>query len=885
MEMTEEQRQRAESNRLAALAKRKALAESSSTINQQDPWRLFKCRKISTDHHATAIPRPKHPPSSFADPSFPKPQPPAPPPVKFRARLEICSPDSFSVAPDAVEGFAYPGEAACLEKLSDCLSNVVLVHYTQNHGGGKACVYKLGDYDSVLRCLKNYKGVEIEEIPWGTLNVIGRLSHSLTEGRWLPCRPEQLSNERVDEYIRKLPKMLLDALLPFQLEGVRFGLQRGGRCLIADEMGLGKTLQAIAIACCFMTEGPVLVVCPAILRFSWAEELERWLPFCSPSDFHLVFGRKSNPAHLTRCPKVVVTSYTMLHRLRKSMLEREWAVLIVDESHHVRCTKKASEPGEIKAVLDVATKINRIVLLSGTPSLSRPGLLGKDKYEFARTYCSVKFFRGCQGRTYQDFSKGVRLEELNVLLKQTVMIRRLKKHVLVQLPPKRRQIISLQLKRSDVISAMSLCEVVKSNASGNEDAKVPEDATEDPLEISDELDDRSSCRESLRILSWQQIGIAKLSGFLKWLSMHPIFAESDGVDNLELGVSSHKMIIFAHHHKVMDGVQEDITWCMMFADDIVLVDETSRCVNTKLEIWREALESKGFRISRSKTGYMVCKFGGTSSAHEERVMIQDQEIPKSDYFKYLGSIISSDGEIADDVTHRIQVGWLKWRSATGVLCDKRVLTKLKGKFYGTAIRPAMLYGTECWPIKKQQVNKMSVAEMRMLRWVCGKTRRDKIRNETVREMVGVAPIQEKVRENRLRWFGHGYRRPEDAVVKRADIIALDSNATGRENQGTETHIAQTELQNNPADPDQIQQPGDSPEIDRWLARVGKERRRQDNGRRWSAEFLCDKGIGFVRINGLTPPGDRQIAVNSFQLSKEASTNHDLNFVEFFPLLA
>lgn len=69
------------------------------------------------------------------------------------------------------------------------------------------------------------------------------------------------------------------------------------------------------------------------------------------------------------------------------------------------------------------------------------------------------------------------------------------------------------------------------------------------------LSDRSSCRESLRILSWQQIGIAKLSGFLKWLSMHPIFAESDGADNLELGVSSHKMIIFAHHHKVLDGVQ------------------------------------------------------------------------------------------------------------------------------------------------------------------------------------------------------------------------------------------------------------------------------------------------------------------------------------------
>lgn len=53
------------------------------------------------------------------------------------------------------------------------------------------------------------------------------------------------------------------------------------------------------------------------------------------------------------------------------MLEQEWALLIVDESHHVRCSKNKSEPNEIKAVLDVAEKVKRIVLLSGTPSLSR----------------------------------------------------------------------------------------------------------------------------------------------------------------------------------------------------------------------------------------------------------------------------------------------------------------------------------------------------------------------------------------------------------------------------------------------------------------------------------------------------------------------------------
>ena len=49
--------------------------------------------------------------------------------------------------------------------------------------------------------------------------------------------------------------------------------------------------------------------------------------------------------------------------------------------------------------------------------------------------------------------------------------------------------------------------------------------------------------------------------------------------------------------------------------------------------------------------------------------------------------------------------------------------KLKEKIFWIAIRPAMTYGVECWPIKKQYMYKMDVAEMRMLKWLCGKTRK------------------------------------------------------------------------------------------------------------------------------------------------------------------
>ena len=215
-------------------------------------------------------------------------------------------------------------------------------------------------------------------------------------------------------------------------------------------------------------------------------------------------------------------------------------------------------------------------------------------------------------------------------------------------------------------------------------------------------------------------------------------------------------------------VQGDVPWCMLFADDIVLIDETREGVNAKLEIWRQRLESRGFKLSRSKTEYMECSFNSEGDSNRNAVVLEDKELPPSRYFKYLGSMFQSNGDIDQDVAHRIQCGWLKWRGATGILCDRSVPEKLKGKFYRTAIRPALLYGSECWAFKKEHSMKMGVAEMRMLRWMCGHTRRDKIRNEDIRMKLGVTDIKDKMKENRLRWFGHLRRRPEDAPVRRVE---------------------------------------------------------------------------------------------------------------------
>ncbi|XP_070025872.1 uncharacterized protein [Nicotiana sylvestris] len=166
------------------------------------------------------------------------------------------------------------------------------------------------------------------------------------------------------------------------------------------------------------------------------------------------------------------------------------------------------------------------------------------------------------------------------------------------------------------------------------------------------------------------------------------------------------MDILTHH------IQREVSWCMFFVDDIVLIYETQYGVNTQLEVWRQTLESKGFKLNRSKKEYLECKLSGYTQEEEGEVRLDSQLIHLRGSFKYLGSIIQGDGEIDEDLTLLIEEGWMKWRLISGILCDKKVLPKLKGKFYKVVVRPMMLYGDEYWLVKIAHVHKMKVVEMK-----------------------------------------------------------------------------------------------------------------------------------------------------------------------------
>ncbi|XP_061658368.1 DNA annealing helicase and endonuclease ZRANB3 isoform X3 [Syngnathoides biaculeatus] len=257
---------------------------------------------------------------------------------------------------------------------------------------------------------------------------------------------------RWSQQMSRLPPKLLERLMPFQREGVRFALSKNGRCMIADEMGLGKTVQAIAVSYAFRKEWPLLVVVPSSLKYLWIEELERWIPELQPGDINLV-ENKSDTMGISRS-KVTVLGYGLLTTDARPLVEalsrRAFSVVVVDESHYL----KSRNAARTKLLVPLIRSAKRAILLTGTPALGRPEELFMQIdalypkmfgtwTDYAKKYCNAHY-RYFGPRRQWDCRGASNLEELHQQLSQ-IMIRRLKAKVLSQLPPKIRQRIPFDL--------------------------------------------------------------------------------------------------------------------------------------------------------------------------------------------------------------------------------------------------------------------------------------------------------------------------------------------------------------------------------------------------------------------------------------------------------
>ena len=116
---------------------------------------------------------------------------------------------------------------------------------------------------------------------------------------------------------------------------------------------------------------------------------------------------------------------------------------------------------------------------------------------------------------------------------------------------------------------------------------------------------------------------------------------------------------------------------------------------------------------------------------------------------------------------------------SGVLCNRKLSARVKGKMCKSVVRPAILYGMKTVAVTERQVGKMEVAELKMVRWAMGVTRKDKIRNKYVRGTAKIAKLGDKLRNARLCWYGHMKRREGYMEKTMIEMAVLDRRKRGR----------------------------------------------------------------------------------------------------------
>ena len=124
-------------------------------------------------------------------------------------------------------------------------------------------------------------------------------------------------------------------------------------------------------------------------------------------------------------------------------------------------------------------------------------------------------------------------------------------------------------------------------------------------------------------------------------------------------------------------VRREPPWTMLFADDIVICEGNKEEVERAVECWRYALERRGVKVSRLKTEYL-CVNGGND---EETVEMEGKKVPRVKEFKYLGSTVQESSGCGREIKRRVQAGCNGWRKKSGVICDRRLQARVKGKVY------------------------------------------------------------------------------------------------------------------------------------------------------------------------------------------------------------
>ena len=337
--------------------------------------------------------------------------------------------------------------------------------------------------------------------------------------------------------------------------------------LLGDEPGLGKTIQILGLINLDPTIRNVLIVCPSSIRINWLREAQKWLT--RRFVFHVVDEAEAPPAGAS----FVVVGYPRLSGkagkvVHAALMARNWDLIAVDEAHFCKSVKAQRTVAVIgkqarkddPAIDGLIHASKRSVFATGTPILNKPveiqpllaalapSIFG-NFFMFAKRYCDAKQVPAGRNGMVWDFSGASHLDELQLKLREHVMVRRLKKDVLTDLPPKRRQIVLLPLNGA---------------ASAVERENAAYDAREERLadlreqaDLASAVGDSTTYEQAVAALrEAQRLAFTEIAAERHRVAVAKIPACIEHVRGvLDEGVE--KCIVFAHHRDVLAALAEE----------------------------------------------------------------------------------------------------------------------------------------------------------------------------------------------------------------------------------------------------------------------------------------------------------------------------------------
>jgi len=215
---------------------------------------------------------------------------------------------------------------------------------------------------------------------------------------------------------------------------------------------------------------------------------------------------------------------------------------------------------------------------------------------------------------------------------------------------------------------------------------------------------------------------------------------------------------------------------LRFADDIALLAENAYDLQSMVDRIVEASENMGMCINAAKTEIQFLGAGDK----QFQITAMGQQLQQTGNFVYLGGGINTENGSLGDIERRIGLARGVLQALNQIWSAKELSKTTKVKVYETLVLSVLLYNSETWTLKEEQIRRLKVFEMSCLRKLEGVTRRDRIRNEEIYNRLHLSlNIVDRIQQRRLRYFGHVSRMGRSRYPK----IAMEGYVHGQRRRG------------------------------------------------------------------------------------------------------